>query len=381
MARPSNHDDHSRLRRCFSVMGSFLPPLNFITIHYAYFIVVCLVASLVFWGSSTPAWSVSYVDALFLVVSAMTEAGLNTVNLSECNTWQQAMLFLLITFGGSIWVSIWTVLARKRAFERRFRDIVRAERSRRLSHPNTSFSGLAQLRRLVSFRSSTNVAQSKPEVAAAASGSGSGTTPVDSDVTFEGTQLGEAATAGAETASAGHIVFVDPPNASAQGNTAVASSTYHAPNTLMRRTTARTVDDVDREKSRFAIQHFLTKRTVGRNAQFYGLTREEREHLGGCEYRALKLLSVIVPLYFILWHLLGCIALGAWINNNLPSPPLQNGINPWWLGIFNGASAFNNSGMSLLDANMIPFQNSPFVLITMGLMILAGNTAYPIFLR
>ncbi len=77
----------------------------------------------------------------------------------------------------------------------------------------------------------------------------------------------------------------------------------------------------------------------------------------------------------------GCIALGAWINNYLPAPPLENGINPWWLGIFNGASAFNNSGMSLLDANMVPFQNSTFVLITMGLMILAGNTAYPIFLR
>lgn len=37
--------------------------------------------------------------------------------------------------------------------------------------------------------------------------------------------------------------------------------------------------------------------------------------------------------------------------------------------------------MSLLDANMIPFQNAYFVLITMGLMILAGNTAYPLFLR
>jgi Trk-type K+ transport system membrane component len=24
-----------------------------------------------------------------------------------------------------------------------------------------------------------------------------------------------------------------------------------------------------------------------------------------------------------------------------------------WLGIFNGVSAFNNSGMSLLDANMV----------------------------
>ncbi len=51
------------------------------------------------------------------------------------------------------------------------------------------------------------------------------------------------------------------------------------------------------------------------------------------------------------------------------------------MGAFNGVSAFNNSGMSLLDANMVAFQTSNYMLITMGLMILAGNTCYPIFLR
>ena len=69
-----------------------------------------------------------------------------------------------------------------------------------------------------------------------------------------------------------------------------------------------------------------------------------------------------------------------------------------WVGAFNGVSAFNNSGMSLLDANMVrgcssvrcseadyliqvAFQTADYMLITMGLMILAGNTCYPIFLR
>lgn len=44
-------------------------------------------------------------------------------------------------------------------------------------------------------------------------------------------------------------------------------------------------------------------------------------------------------------------------------------------------SAFNNSGMSLLDANMTVFNKSVYMLITMGLLILAGNTCFPIFLR
>ena len=37
--------------------------------------------------------------------------------------------------------------------------------------------------------------------------------------------------------------------------------------------------------------------------------------------------------------------------------------------------------MSLLDANMVAYQTSAYMLITMSLLILAGNTCYPIFLR
>lgn len=52
-----------------------------------------------------------------------------------------------------------------------------------------------------------------------------------------------------------------------------------------------------------------------------------------------------------------------------------------WVGAFNAVSAFNNSGMSLLDANMVAFNRSVFMLISMGLFVLAGNTCFPIFLR
>lgn len=120
---------------------------------------------------------------------------------------------------------------------------------------------------------------------------------------------------------------------------------------------------------------------VARNSQFHGLTEHEREQLGGAEYKAVYWLSWIVPLYFILWQLLGCLGLGAYVANNRADTARMNGLNPWWVGAFNAVSAFNNSGMSLLDANMTAFQTSYYMLITMGLLILAGNTCYPIFLR
>ena len=77
--------------------------------------------------------------------------------------------------------------------------------------------------------------------------------------------------------------------------------------------------------------YYLTRHTTGRNAQFHHLTREEREHLGGVEYRALTFLSILVPLYWFLWQILGCVGLAAYFAHNKPDVPLQNGINPWCL--------------------------------------------------
>ncbi|KAB2580761.1 Low-affinity potassium transport protein [Lasiodiplodia theobromae] len=258
------------VRRVARIIRRNLPPLNFITLHYAYFFITCLVSAVIFWGASTPARSVSFTDSLFLCVSAMTLAGLNTVNLSDLNTFQQVMLFLLIMAGSAIFVSAFVVHVRKKAFEAKIHKAV------------------------------------------------------DDDEDYEKT-LKE------------HPSETFPP-AGFSG-------------------------------------------LVGRNSQFHHLTEEEREALGGAEYKAIKVLSVIVPLYYVLWQLLSCIGIGAYVAMNRPDTALQNGLNPWWVGAFNAVSAFNNSGMSLLDANMTAFQTAYYMLLTMGVLILAGNTCYPIFLR
>ncbi|KAF5862921.1 hypothetical protein ETB97_010962 [Aspergillus alliaceus] len=121
--------------------------------------------------------------------------------------------------------------------------------------------------------------------------------------------------------------------------------------------------------------------TVGHNSAFYHLTKAERRRLGGGEDQAISLLVTIVPLYFVLWQLLGGLGVGAYIASKKATITESNGINPWWAGFFFAISAFNNSGLSLVDANMIPFRSSIYMLITMGLLILAGNSCYPIFLR
>jgi hypothetical protein len=80
-------------------MANLLPPLNFLTMHHAYFIVMGLIWSLIFWAIASPAQSVGYIDSLFLCVSAMTGAGLNTVSFSGVSN---LVYFKLIFSGQSL---------------------------------------------------------------------------------------------------------------------------------------------------------------------------------------------------------------------------------------------------------------------------------------
>lgn len=76
---------------------------------------------------------------------------------------------------------------------------------------------------------------------------------------------------------------------------------------------------------------YLGKDTEGRNSQFYGLTKEEREHLGGVEYRAISLLAYVIPMYWALWQVLGCLGLGAYMSHNKAGIIESNGVNPWYV--------------------------------------------------
>lgn len=406
---------------------SQLPPINFITLHYAYFIGVSLLASLIFWGSSTPAKSISYVDSLFLVVSAMTLTGLNTVNLSEINTFQQFVLFLLIILGSSILVSIAVVFVRLKAFERRFKRIVEEEKRkqkewgslrrkmtfRRSNSVSTKPTGLDAGNGELRGRHRRNVPQAKEGIESKDLEMGSRISPIAEEDDHEIATRHKPLTAGTNTDSDTtqedkNDEHVELPNGTTRKRGVTFSQTS-AP-ALKVAPLARILSmqgvgarhDILNHPSRITrpenllspikehyeninkadlMHRFSIPGIIGRNSHFSNLSLADRERLGGVEYRALEILIIVVPLYFFAWQFLGCIGLAAWIEKNGQILTEDNGLNPWWVGAFNAVSGFNNSGMSLLDANMVAFQTSRYVLLTVGLLILAGNTCYPVFLR
>ncbi|KAJ5188168.1 Cation transporter [Penicillium cf. griseofulvum] len=351
-------------RKIGNAIMAVLPPLNFLTLHYCYFIATNIIASIIFYLTSTPQLSVTYVDSIFLCVSAMTGAGLNTVDLSTLNSFQQAILFTLLILGHAILISLTVLLVRKRAFEAKFKG-VSDERERERSTRNPSEVELQVRDREPAHGSTgTDLPGESTE--------GHGCKPCPKSSVLVQVNPGESSSRNEQPTES------SPWLASGRGRICIITPRDAAPNVPL-----AAKDSVSGFKGilRGTQKYMASKGLVSRNSQFHDLTAAERDELGGVEYKAVSFLSMIVFLYFILFIMFGMIGVGVWLEVNDPAVTRTNGLSPFWTGAFFAVSAFVNSGMSLLDANMTALQLRAYPLLTMGFLILAGNTLFPCFLR
>jgi hypothetical protein len=349
---------------------SYLPELNFITLHYLYFITTSLVSAGILWGSATPSHSLRFTDALFLSISAQTEAGLNTVNLSTLNTFQQFVLFFLIIIGSAIFVSAFVVHVRRRAFEHSFRTQLEQER-RRTGDEDDSNGGLQQVSHNP-VRDCANEADSdqstsygipqltqeqilRGDIGLPFSGSRSlsALSPdhdklPDALLTSPPAEVNDIIASGPsfsldqtlDSRQQDHITFAS--------ETRFHTSSRDGGSPLRRALTFSGVGARSPSRTRSlltmhsgSLHHFpyawqqdknyelTSAASISRNSNFHHLTKTDRLRLGGREYRAVAFLGWIVPIYFVLWQLLGCLGLGAYINRYYANTTRENGLNPW----------------------------------------------------
>ena len=146
----------------------------------------------------------------------------------------------------------------------------------------------------------------------------------------------------------------------------------------------RDEDDVHHPFTRTMSTNYLSwQPTFGRNSLFIGLTKQQKEELGGVEYRALRLLCNILLIYYIGFNVLAFVTIVPWActRHRYAEIIRQNGVSPAWWGFFTAMSAFSNLGLSLTADSMVSFNTAPYPLIFMMLFIIIGNTGFPIMLR
>ncbi|KAJ9154940.1 Potassium transport protein [Pleurostoma richardsiae] len=122
--------------------------------------------------------------------------------------------------------------------------------------------------------------------------------------------------------------------------------------------------------------------TLGRNSAFLGLTEEQREELGGIEYRSLKTLALVLGVYFWGFWTLGIICLVPWIiHSGYGTLVDEAGVARTWWGFFTPTSAFMDLGFTLTPDSMNSFNTAVFPLLLMSFLIVIGNTGFPVMLR
>ncbi|KAH6636449.1 cation transport protein-domain-containing protein [Chaetomium tenue] len=100
---------------------------------------------------------------------------------------------------------------------------------------------------------------------------------------------------------------------------------------------------------------YLSKQaTLGRNSSFHRLTAQDRERLGGIEYRALKLLQKIVT---------------------------ECAQDKTWWAFYLAQTMVNNLGFTLTPDSMITFRDATWVMLVTSFLAYGGETFYPVFMR
>ncbi|KAI0671153.1 TrkH-domain-containing protein [Trametes maxima] len=417
--------------------------MTFYRLHLLAFIFGPLLGATILWASNG-VFPVKFIDALYICVSGATGTGLVTVDLSSLTIWQQVIMVILEIIGNQAFVAWVVVLVRRWYFLRHLRHIVsaemgrtqttqnlqdahptikhiretlarfkkeketeneepimpgssRADQSRRPSHNRDTRSGVRadMIRRLdIAPKPIDPMGTYAPRVAPER--------PVEaSGIDLMGTVASRRSLRSSVVAAPNELRGQEDDFGGFPGVQDVLGSaakkmfpgfqrrlqrtlTVPRTETLIPQTTADAAPISEGPVKRVPYLSFSA--TVKRNSTFHGLTAENIEELGGVEYRALCSLTWVIPAYYMGLLAISFVvtapymSLPRWEENY--HPPLQHkDINPVWFSAFQIVGAWANTGMSLVDQNMVPFQTAYPMIIFVIICVLAGNTCLPIFLR
>ncbi|KAI0931017.1 hypothetical protein AcW1_007116 [Taiwanofungus camphoratus] len=414
--------------------------LNFYRIHVLLFILIPLLFALIFWASNGK-FKIKFVDALYVCVSAVTGTGLTTIDLSSLTAWQQVIIVFLELVGNQTFVAWIVVYVRRLYFLHHLEHIVSAEQERRsIRHDtilsrNTATSMRAFRKSLLSGRHQTPLTSSVRTQPSPAKRDVSGRiqpdmirrvdvaphlidpmgmqapTVLQDDVYTSGSRV-------PHTTGVSHLARVATRTSSARRSPSPGPiengyfGGFPDPQTLISRVARRVFPKLHRNLQRTMtmprtetlipraadgapetavgntkqVPYISFRAIVDRNSAFHGLTSEQIEELGGVEYGALSALLWIIPVYYFGLLAISFVVtapymtLPRWRNNFIP-PQQHRNINSIWFSAFQVVGAWANTGMSLVDQNMVPFRTAYPMIIFLVICVLAGNTALPIFLR
>ncbi|KAH7140526.1 cation transport protein-domain-containing protein, partial [Dactylonectria estremocensis] len=403
------------------------PPINFITLHYAWIIFMSLLALPILY----PYGNLTAIDAYFFGASASTESGLNTVDVKDLKTYQQLYIYFIPIITNLGFINIVVVIVRLHWFKRHLKRLAPQLLSARRhgapdadveDSPDNLDKAPGENKPSIAVASGSEVADHSP--APGLDGDRNVVRPTrikfdpstempkdNSTLYIPGPQDRERHPIVARSGNEGENHFKPVPSSSSNQACPSMRRRRRLSSDGLQITAARSMERVagvaasmlvlgaqhphpsrrssisaaSQQQPALNNQPFLSRQaTIGRNSQFHNLTSHDRELLGGIEYRSLKLLLKVVTAYFFGIHLFGAICLVGWIQTANPKYEgyLQStGQDKNWWAFYSAQTMVSNLGFTLTPDSMITFRDAKWPMILMSFLAFAGNTLYPVFLR
>ncbi|KAJ5170522.1 uncharacterized protein N7500_003305 [Penicillium coprophilum] len=417
--------------------------INFLSLHYAWIITLSILSLAIIY----PYGNLKAIDAYFFGASASTESGLNTVDVKDLKTYQQLYIYLIPILGNLGFINIIVVVFRVRWFEKHLKataphllkpEILPGQDAEaQYKHEGTLSSAIEeapsdQFGNHTTDGLKENKDYDEGQEKAPRLISKEWLVVVDTDL---GTRVSQEAKAKADEvadldSNSGKPVihfadesfsdqdkalYIPPPWKRDQGTSfsetdgriddddgqpekvtrRQTTRSMTSPRTLERVVTSLFVlgsspsvqknqKETPHDMKQLNLPNISSHATLGRNSQFHNLSAEDRERLGGIEYRSLKLLLKIVVGYFFGLHLFGAICLVGWILHADPKYRdylAECGQGSVWWGFYSAQTMIDNLGFTLTPDSMISFQDATFPMLLMSFLAFAGNTCYPCLLR
>eukprot|EP00298_Acanthocystis_sp_HF-20_P016448 c21484_g1_i3.p1 GENE.c21484_g1_i3~~c21484_g1_i3.p1 ORF type:complete len:517 (+),score=181.15 c21484_g1_i3:94-1644(+) len=101
------------------------------------------------------------------------------------------------------------------------------------------------------------------------------------------------------------------------------------------------------------------------------------------EYRALRIVYLTAIGLYIIIQFLGFLSFTTYLTlvDKHDEIFADHGLSPVWFSLFHSISAFNNAGFCLLRQSLLLFNHDSFILLGTSILILIGNTSYPVLFR
>lgn len=104
--------------------------VNFLELHYLYIGAMCFIVAGLFYCQPGTDWN--FANCLFMSTTAVTNTGLNTVDMSELSLYQYLLILFTSIICAPVTISVFVVFVRKYYFSKRFEDVLLYNRAQRL---------------------------------------------------------------------------------------------------------------------------------------------------------------------------------------------------------------------------------------------------------